>query len=166
MLHNLEAYGGCLLWPDSGSLSLQLRHHHHHYHVVVRPDGLSEFQEIQMDHSLPIPKYITCWGLSLDLFFLGNLQVAIPWTAILTLVHIGDTISCHLSKGRIWLTTQKHFASGGHVLKAAKHPSYECNVCGTLSLARDKKNRSMAKLKQNGAYRHRETITVLCLISL
>lgn len=36
----------------------------------------------------------------------------------------------------------------------------------SLCLARDKKNRSNAKLKQNGAYRHHETITVPCLISI
>lgn len=39
-------------------------------------------------------------------------------------------------------------------------------VVVTLCLAGDKKNRSKAKWKQNGAYRHRETITVLCLISI
>lgn len=36
----------------------------------------------------------------------------------------------------------------------------------SLCLAGDKKNRSKAKWKQNGAYRHRGTITVLCLISI
>jgi len=49
----LQEKGCLLLWPDSGSLSL---HHSQCHDVAVRVDGLFSFQEIQMDHPLPIPK--------------------------------------------------------------------------------------------------------------
>ena len=42
-----------LLWPDSGSLSLQFNQCQD---VVVRVDGLSEFQEIQKDRPFPMLK--------------------------------------------------------------------------------------------------------------
>ena len=42
-----------LLWPDSGSLSLQFSQHHSE---VVTVDGLSGFQEIQKDDPFAIPK--------------------------------------------------------------------------------------------------------------
>ena len=41
-----------LLWPDSGSLSLQFSQHHSE---VVTVDGLSGFQEIQKDHLFSVP---------------------------------------------------------------------------------------------------------------
>lgn len=45
---------GCLtLWPDSGSLNIQLSQLHS---VVVRVDGLFSFQKIQKDHLFSIPK--------------------------------------------------------------------------------------------------------------
>ena len=44
----------CLIWPESGSLSLQLGQH---CDVAVRVDGLFRFQEVQKDHPFAIPKY-------------------------------------------------------------------------------------------------------------
>jgi len=56
------------LWPDCGSLSLQLSQCHD---SVFRVD-LSGFQETQKDHPLPILKdsvhCFTCWGLSWTFF--------------------------------------------------------------------------------------------------
>jgi len=44
---------GGLLWPDFGSLSLQLSQY---YGVIVKTEGLSRFQEIQKDYTLSYPK--------------------------------------------------------------------------------------------------------------
>jgi len=48
----LQEKGCCLLWPNSGSLSLQLSQHDD---LLVGVDGLSEFQEIQKDHPFLSP---------------------------------------------------------------------------------------------------------------
>ena len=64
MLHSLQTGMGpgvivlqeeccLLLGPDSGSSSLQLSQC---YDGAVRVNGLPRFQEIQKDHSFPIPK--------------------------------------------------------------------------------------------------------------
>ena len=54
-----------LLWPHSGSLSLQLSQ-------CCRGDCSTRFQEILKDNPTPIPKdgahHFTCWGLCLELF--------------------------------------------------------------------------------------------------
>lgn len=49
----LQEEGCLILWPDSGSLSIQLSQHRN---IVVRVDCLFSFQEIHKDHLLPIPK--------------------------------------------------------------------------------------------------------------
>ena len=58
-----------LLWPDSGSSSLQLSQR---CDVTVWVDGLPRFQEIQKDHPFPIPKdcaqHFTLWGLCPESF--------------------------------------------------------------------------------------------------
>ena len=71
---------GCLLlWPDSGSLSLQLRQNHD----VAGRVRLFRFQEIQKNHPFPIPNYsahfFTCWGLHLELVF--------QWGICISLLH-------------------------------------------------------------------------------
>ena len=43
----LQERGCLLLWPDSGSLSLQLSQH---WDRAAKVDGLAEYQEIQRDY--------------------------------------------------------------------------------------------------------------------
>jgi len=63
----LQEKGSLLLWPDSGSLSLQLSQCHN---TAIRGDGLSKFQQIQKDRPFPIPKERT----SLQFFPHGKIQ--------------------------------------------------------------------------------------------
>ena len=60
-----------LLWPESGSSSLQLSQHHN---VAVRADSLSVFQEIQKDQPLPIKMtgHITLSVMGCVLYFFSD----------------------------------------------------------------------------------------------
>lgn len=64
----------CLLQPDSGSVSLQLRQGHN---IKVRVERLSRFHKIQKDHPFPTPKLYTALSsqgyiLNLDGKFICN----------------------------------------------------------------------------------------------
>ena len=85
-----------LLQPDSGILSLQFNQQHN---VVVRVDHLSRLQEIQKDHSIPIPEHCTppypLRAASLTLSSMGNSHVTTSQNVVLALAHSGDSMSHH-----------------------------------------------------------------------
>jgi len=93
----LQENGYRLLWPDSGSLSLQPSQC---CNAMVRV-GLSGFQDIGNYHPFPIPKDrahpFTHWVLHLETFSsVGNSPIVTLWIAILTPARSGDIISPYL----------------------------------------------------------------------